>query len=82
MHGWGGGVIPRLSPEMANPEKPTARTRKVMATPLVWEKPTTSSKVASMPKPVAEHNDIHVRLTLLPVPLTPTRSRALGLLLQ
>lgn len=51
------GVIPRhrLSPEMAKPEKPTARTRKVMATPLVWEKPTTSSRVASIPKPVEEH---------------------------
>lgn len=28
-------IITVLSPEMANPEKPTARTRKVMATPLV-----------------------------------------------
>lgn len=38
-------------PEMANPLKPTARTRKEMATPRVWENPTTSSRVASIPKP-------------------------------
>lgn len=41
-----------LIPEMANPLKPTARTRKEMATARVWEKPTTSSRVASMPNPV------------------------------
>ena len=38
---------------MANPLKPTARTRKVMAMTLVWENPTTSKKVASIPKPAA-----------------------------
>lgn len=38
-------------PEIAKPLNPTASTRKEMATPLVCEKPTTSSKVASMPKP-------------------------------
>lgn len=37
---------------MANPLKPTARTRKEMATARVWEKPTTSSRVASIPNPV------------------------------
>lgn len=40
-----------VSPEMAKPEKPTARTKNVMATPLVCEKPTTSSRVASIPNP-------------------------------
>lgn len=40
-----------VSPEIAKPEKPTARTRNVMATPFVCEKPTTSSKVASIPNP-------------------------------
>lgn len=43
-----------LSPEMAKPEKPTAKTRNEMATPFVWEKPTTSSRVASIPNPDAE----------------------------
>lgn len=38
-------------PDIANPLKPTASTRKEMATPLLWEYPTTSSKVASMPNP-------------------------------
>lgn len=42
-----------ISPEMAKPEKPTARTRNVMAMPFVCEKPTTSSKVASIPNPDA-----------------------------
>lgn len=40
-----------VSPEIAKPEKPTARTRNVMATPFVCEKPTTSSRVASIPNP-------------------------------
>lgn len=40
-----------LIPEMANPLKPTARTRKEMATARVWENPTTRSRVASIPKP-------------------------------
>lgn len=39
-------------PEMANPLNPTARTRKEMATPRVWENPTTNSRVASIPNPV------------------------------
>lgn len=39
-------------PEIAKPLNPTASTRKEIAIPLVWEKPTTRSKVASMPKPV------------------------------
>lgn len=38
-------------PEIANPLKPTARTRKEMATPFEWEYPTTSRRVASIPKP-------------------------------
>lgn len=38
-------------PDIANPLKPTASTRKEMATPLLWEYPTTSSNVASMPNP-------------------------------
>lgn len=45
-------VQKELIPEMANPLKPTARTRKEMATARVWEKPTTSSRVASIPNPV------------------------------
>lgn len=36
---------------MANPLKPTARTKKVMAIPLECEYPTTSRRVASIPKP-------------------------------
>lgn len=36
---------------MAKPEKPTAMTRNVMATPFVWENPTTSNRVASIPNP-------------------------------
>lgn len=48
-----------VSPEMAKPEKPTARTRNEMATTFVWEKPTTSSRVASIPNPdVDEQNRI------------------------
>lgn len=39
------------SPDIANPLKPTASTRNEMAMPLLWEYPTISSKVASMPKP-------------------------------
>lgn len=42
-------------PEMANPLKPTARTRKEMATARVWENPTTRSSVASIPKPAVKH---------------------------
>lgn len=41
----------RKIPEIAKPLKPTASTRKEMATPRVWENPTTNSKVASIPKP-------------------------------
>lgn len=41
-------------PEMANPLKPTARTRKEMATARVWENPTTRSRVASIPKPAVK----------------------------
>lgn len=36
---------------MAKPLKPTARTRNEMATARVCENPTTSSNVASIPKP-------------------------------
>lgn len=39
---------------MAKPEKPTARTRNVIATPFVCEKPTTRSRVASIPNPDAD----------------------------
>lgn len=45
----------RFSPEMAKPLKPTAKTRKEMATPLECEYPTTSSSVASIPKPEEGH---------------------------
>lgn len=38
-------------PDIANPLNPTARTRKEMATPLLWEYPTTKRRVASIPKP-------------------------------
>ena len=38
---------------MAKPEKPTASTKNEMATPFVCEKPTTSSRVASIPNPDA-----------------------------
>lgn len=41
-------------PEIANPLNPTARTKKEMAIPFVWEKPTTSRRVASIPKPESE----------------------------
>lgn len=41
-------------PEIANPLKPTAKTKNEIATPLVWEYPTTKSKVASIPKPAKE----------------------------
>ena len=40
-----------IIPDIANPLKPTAKTRKDMAIPLVWENPTTNRKVASSPKP-------------------------------
>lgn len=50
-----------LIPEMANPLKPTARTRKEMATARVWEKPTTSSRVASIPKPAINTCKNHFR---------------------
>lgn len=43
-----------MLPEIAKPLNPTASTRKEIATPLVWEKPTTRSRVASMPKPATE----------------------------
>lgn len=42
-----------LLPEIANPLKPTARTKKEIAIPLVWEYPTTNRSVASIPKPEA-----------------------------
>lgn len=51
-------------PEIAKPLNPTASTRKEMATPLVWEKPTTRSKVASMPKP-AKGNSLGRRGSVL-----------------
>lgn len=45
-------------PDMANPLKPTANTRKEMATPLLWEYPTTSNNVASMPNPNRERQQV------------------------
>lgn len=45
-------------PEMANPLKPTASTRKEMATARVWENPTTKSRVASIPKPAVKTCEI------------------------
>lgn len=48
-------------PEMANPLKPTARTRKEMATPRVWENPTTNSSVASIPNPVPKQFNTRVK---------------------
>lgn len=51
-------------PEMANPLKPTARTRKEMATPRVCEKPTTSSRVASIPKPAEKAKKSNERDTM------------------
>lgn len=47
-----------MIPEMANPLKPTARTRKEMATARVWENPTTRSRVASIPKPAVKKREI------------------------
>lgn len=38
-------------PDIANPLKPTASTKKEMATPLLCEYPTTKRRVASIPKP-------------------------------
>lgn len=38
-------------PDIANPLKPTARTKKEIAIPFEWEYPTTSRRVASIPKP-------------------------------
>lgn len=56
----------RISPEMAKPEKPTARTRNVMAMPFVCEKPTTSSRVASIPNPDAgKQNNRHKDFSVL-----------------
>lgn len=53
-------------PDIANPLKPTASTRKEMATPLLWEYPTTSSNVASMPNPVRDRQQVAHRGTQSP----------------
>lgn len=51
-------------PDIANPLKPTARTRKEMATPLLWEYPTTSSKVASMPNPDTHTHTLVIKVQI------------------
>lgn len=46
-------ILISFLPDMAKPLKPTASTRKEIATPLLWENPTTNNSVASIPNPTA-----------------------------